>query len=99
MIAHRLSTVKNCDRILCLDAGRVLEQGSHDELLQIDVEKDANGKTVAGLYNDLWTTQMGAKDEKTAQTEAELAKAKKRIAELEEMTNTLHKKLEDTECC
>ncbi|WP_162892228.1 hypothetical protein [Salinibacter ruber] len=32
IIAHRLSTVKNADRVYVLDEGRVLEEGSYDEL-------------------------------------------------------------------
>lgn len=43
MIAHRLSTVQNADRILVLSEGHVVEQGTHTELLQ-----------QAGLYAQMW---------------------------------------------
>ena len=47
MIAHRLSTVVDADKILVLDKGRVAEQGTHYELLS-----DPNS-----LYCDLWSKQ------------------------------------------
>lgn len=47
VIAHRLSTVTNADRVFVLDDGRIIERGSHDELLTAD-----------GPYADLWSAQM-----------------------------------------
>ena len=33
IIAHRLSTIKNCDKILLLQNGKIIEQGTHNELM------------------------------------------------------------------
>ena len=35
VIAHRLSTVRNAERIVVVDQGRVVEQGSHDQLMRL----------------------------------------------------------------
>jgi subfamily B ATP-binding cassette protein HlyB/CyaB len=48
IIAHRLSAVRIADRIVALDAGRMVEDGTHDELLK-----------AGGRYADLWRRQTG----------------------------------------
>ncbi|WP_228265873.1 ABC transporter ATP-binding protein [Microlunatus elymi] len=47
VIAHRLSTVRNADQILVVDHGRIVESGSHDQLL-----------AAGGLYAELYRTQF-----------------------------------------
>ncbi len=43
MIAHRLTTIRDVDRILVIDAGRIAEEGTHDELIARN-----------GLYEKMW---------------------------------------------
>lgn len=38
VIAHRLSTIKNCDRIIVVKDGKIIEQGTHSELLELHGE-------------------------------------------------------------
>ena len=48
IIAHRLATVKNCDKIIVMDKGKIVEQGTHQQLLERK-----------GLYYRLWEMQQG----------------------------------------
>ena len=49
VIAHRLSTIEQADKIIVMEQGRIIEQGSHAELLQAD-----------GTYAQLYKLQFGA---------------------------------------
>ncbi|MBT8249162.1 MAG: ABC transporter ATP-binding protein/permease [Acidimicrobiia bacterium] len=51
VIAHRLSTVRDADQILVVDAGEVVESGTHDELVEAD-----------GTYARLYTSQFKGQD-------------------------------------
>ena len=51
MIAHRLSTIVGADEIIVLDQGRIVERGTHHELL-------ARG----GLYASMWNRQREAEE-------------------------------------
>jgi ATP-binding cassette subfamily B protein len=52
IIAQRLVTLKSANKILVLDAGRIVERGAHDELLQQD-----------GLYREIYDLQLRDQDE------------------------------------
>lgn len=51
IIAHRLSAIRQCQRIIALEQGRIIERGTHDELL-----------SRGGRYADLYRQQMGMAD-------------------------------------
>jgi ATP-binding cassette subfamily B protein len=52
VIAHRLSTVKNADRIIVLDKGEIVEEGTHEELLAL-----------GGHYRQIYDTQLADQEE------------------------------------
>ncbi|WPK75405.1 Leukotoxin export ATP-binding protein LtxB [Eubacterium callanderi] len=60
IIAHRLSTIRNCDVIYVMDKGRVVEVGSHEQLLENK-----------NMYYQLWMSQIGEKDYKDTDREEE----------------------------
>ena len=47
IIAHRISTLQNADKILVIDEGRIAEEGTHSELLKMN-----------GIYADMYNRQL-----------------------------------------
>lgn len=51
IVSHRVSSVKNADKIIIIDEGKIVEQGTHNELLNL-----------VGYYKDLYTKQLQEKE-------------------------------------
>lgn len=56
VIAHRLGTIRNADNILVLKEGKVVEEGTHDELLALK-----------GVYFDMWNMQLHSTSSRVSQ--------------------------------
>jgi len=54
VIAHRLSTIRNANQILVIDQGRIVQRGTHEELLE-----------QGGVYRNLYETQFASQDRKS----------------------------------
>ena len=78
IIAHRLSTVKDCDKIIVLKHGNIVETGSHDELL----------KMPDGYYNSLWSKQSAQSERMRKEAEDK----KKELEEYEKALEERKKK-------
>ncbi len=53
IVAHRLSTIRNCSRILYIDGGKIMESGTHEELM-----------AKHGLYYELTISQYAVESQK-----------------------------------
>merc|ERR1740138_1695157 len=86
IIAHRLSTLRTCNRIICMNKGSSKESGSHDELMNVEIEKDAKGNMIKGWYRDLYETQHGKNDNQNnaEMLRAELASIKQELQAVRE---------------
>ncbi len=50
IISHRTSSIKNADKIIVLDMGKVIQSGTHDQLISVD-----------GYYQDIYNQQLEEK--------------------------------------
>jgi len=104
VIAHRLTTIKDAEKILVLHEGRVVEQGTHDELLQIPVVRHAKrgkqneGVIKTGYYHAQWNNMMGSKtgdDNESEMPKLSICQSKdEEIARLRAETQRLQRELE-----
>ena len=65
VITQRLSTIKNADRIIVLDNGKLHEMGTHEELMALN-----------GIYSQIYMTQFAPKEELLAQRESKGSEGK-----------------------
>lgn len=76
VVAHRVTSVQDCDRIIVLDKGRVIEQGTHDELIEYN-----------GFYKKIYDIQVSIEDEINRDIENNEVKENKRLIKQKEYTN------------
>ncbi len=76
VIAHRITSVQDCDRIIVLDKGRVIEEGTHDELIENN-----------GFYERIYDIQVSIEDEITS--DIQQAKVKNKKAKISKELGTI----------
>jgi ABC-type multidrug transport system ATPase subunit len=93
VIAHRLTTIKDSDKIIVIDHGKVVEEGTHEQLLKIQVEaevdKDGKKTIKSGFYHNQWRTQFAEKGLTTKQL-------KEKVAQLQLQMETYKAKISRT---
>jgi ABC-type multidrug transport system fused ATPase/permease subunit len=89
VVAHRLSTLKACDRIIVMDKGSIKEAGSHHELMKYKVEKDFKGNMVKGWYRDLYETQHGNSSKELEELKRQLDTMQQKVVLLKEENSVL----------
>lgn len=72
VVAHRLSTICRAEQILVMDKGRLVERGTHDELMQIE----------AGRYAAMWKAQQREEEHEKALEKKRAAEAAKKSAQV-----------------
>ncbi len=105
VIAHRLTTIKNCDQIVVIDQGKKVEQGTHAELLKLPCTfantkgSDANessdepaerGAITGGYYRQMWETQMGEETKSLSLASASASEIADRLALFDAELQQLH---------
>ncbi len=60
IIAHRITSIQDCDKIIVLDKGRIVEEGTHDELIRL-----------GGFYRKIFDIQVSVEDEIRSETDSE----------------------------
>ncbi len=69
-IAHRLSTIARMDRLVILDRGRIVEQGTHDELLRAGGHYAALWRRQSGGFIDAGAAESEAAEDEAAESQA-----------------------------
>ena len=85
-IAHRLTTIKDADKLVYFENGKLAEEGTHNELLNIPIVLevvDGKKKVKSGFYHHQWKTQFNESGLNTHQLEERIVQMRMQIHEHE----------------